>query len=592
MTHKPAGVLTQHSRAGLPIRYWQHPFYALRARSGGSYLGIVNRYIGELKSVRIGVDVGGTNTDAVLMDGNTVLAWTKRPTSADVSGGVAAAIRAVLDDADVRPDAIASVMIGTTHFANALVERKRLDEVGILRLASPSGEALPPLTGWPAELASCVGQNIFLLPGGYEVDGREIAPFDEIRVRDAVRTIRDRGINAVVITSAFAPINSAMEIRAAAIVAEEHPQAVISMSSAIGRIGFIERENAAILNGALTTLAGTVIASFERALKEIGVRAPLYISQNDGTLISAEQAATYPVLTIGSGPTNSMRGAAFLTGVQDAIVMDVGGTTTDIGVLSNGFPRESSIAVDIGGVRTNFRMPDILAIGLGGGTRVHLDPALYAADSIDAAALQVGPDSVGFRILQEARLFGGSTLTTSDVAVAAGHARFGDPDGLPAFSPTVLATIWARLQVLLEEGVDRMKTARGDATILAVGGGNFLIPDALKGAARVIRPPHAAVANAVGAAIAQVGAQVEQIVDYDSVPRAVALTRLRDEACARVVAAGGDAAKVQVMDVEEVFLSYLPGRAAQVRVRAVGDLIAQESSVAQAAGVAQVNHAH
>jgi N-methylhydantoinase A/oxoprolinase/acetone carboxylase beta subunit len=126
----------------------------------------------------------------------------------------------------------------------------------------------------------------------------------------------------------------------------------------------------------------------------------LFVSQNDGTLISAAYAARYPVLTFGSGPTNSMRGAAFLTGMRDAIVMDVGGTTTDIGALVNGFPRESSLAVDIGGVRTNFRMPDILSIGLGGGTA---EPATAPRD-----ALRIGPDSVGYRLLGESLSFGGS----------------------------------------------------------------------------------------------------------------------------------------------------------------------------------------
>jgi N-methylhydantoinase A/oxoprolinase/acetone carboxylase beta subunit len=532
--------------------------------------------------VRIGVDVGGTNTDAVLMDGSAILASTKQPTTADVSSGVADAIRAVLDQGHVAPAAIGSVMIGTTHFANALVERNRLDRVGILRLASPSGDALPPLTGWPGDLARCIGDAIFLLPGGYEVDGREISALDPDRVRDAARALRERDINAVAISSAFAPINASMEEQATAIVRAEHPRAVITPSSAIGRIGFIERENAAILNAALSTLAAKVVASFQRALKQIGIQAPLYISQNDGTLISAAQAAAFPVLTIGSGPTNSMRGAAFLTGVKDAIVMDVGGTTTDIGVLANGFPRESSIAVDIGGVRTNFRMPDILAIGLGGGTRVHLDPALYAADAITADALRLGPDSVGFRIAQDAMLFGGKTLTTSDAAVAAGRAAFGNRSGLPEFSPATLGAIWGRLQSMLEEGVDRMKTSRGDAVILAVGGGNFLIADNLKGAARVIRPAHAAVANAVGAAIAQVGAQIEHIVTYDQVPRATAIERMRGEVTARVVAAGGDPATVEIVDVDEVFLSYLPGRAAQVRVRAVADLAGQPASAAPA----------
>ena len=136
----------------------------------------------------------------------------------------------------------------------------------------------------------------------------------------------------------------------------------------------------------------------------------------------------------------------------------------------------------------------------------------------------------------------------------------------------MVAQVTARLRRILEDGIDRMKTIRGDATILAVGGGNFLIPDQLKGVAHVVRPAHAAVANAVGAAIAQVGAQVDQIVAYDKIPRPVALETLRLEARNRVIAAGGDADTVQVVEVDEVMLSYLPGRVAQVRVRAVGDL--------------------
>lgn len=528
--------------------------------------------------MRIGVDVGGTNTDAVLMDGTSPVASTKQPTSADVSSGVAAAIEAVLAGAGAPREAITSMMIGTTHFTNALVERSRLDEVGILRLASPSGEALPPLTGWPDDLVGQIGRNRFLLPGGYEFDGREIASFDEAKVRAAARELRERGIRAVAISCAFAPINPAMEVEAARIVQEEHPDAVVSQSHAIGRLGLVERENGVILNAALTTLAGKVMASFEQALHAIGLHAPLYISQNDGTLISAGHAARYPVLTIGSGPTNSMRGAAFLTGLRDAIVMDVGGTTCDIGALAGGFPRESSVAVDIGGVRTNFRMPDVLAIGLGGGTRIHLAPERYGAERLDKADFRVGPDSVGYRIAEDAFLFGGRTLTTSDIAVAAGHARFGDPAGLPGLSGPVIEAVWGRIQSLLEDGLDRMKTARGDTPIIAVGGGHFLISDRLKGAAEVIRPAHAEVANAVGAAIAQIGAQIERIVDYEALPREQTLERIRAEAAERVAAAGGVPASVEIVEIDETFLGYLPGRCAQLRVKAVGDLA--ESGVA------------
>lgn len=535
--------------------------------------------------MRIGVDVGGTNTDAVLMDGGRVLAWTKQPTSADVEGGVTAAIRAVLEDSGTSAAHVSSVMIGTTHFVNALVERRELDRVGVLRLASPSGEALPPLTGWPEDLAACIGRHYHLLPGGYEVDGREMAPLDEVRLRDAALDLKARGIAAIAVSCAFSPINAAMEQRVAALLREVWPEAAITLSSEIGRIGFIERENSAILNAALTSLAARVVRSFGRAVAALGIEAPLFISQNDGTLVSAAQAEAYPVMTMGSGPTNSMRGAAFLSGVADAIVMDVGGTTTDIGVLASGYPRESSISVDIGGARTNFRMPDILAIGLGGGTRIHLDPALYEAGEPAGAALRVGPDSVGYRLAQEGMLFGGQTLTASDIALRTGQADFGDPALLPAMSDAVVAAVDGRIRAILEEGLDRMKTGRDKVTILAVGGGNFLIPDSLGGAAQVIRPPHAVVANAVGAAIAQVGAQVERVVSYDALAREEAIEQVAAFAREQLLAAGGDPASLTLADVEETYLSYLPGRAVQIRVRAVADLAFEAPAGGEAAAI-------
>jgi N-methylhydantoinase A/oxoprolinase/acetone carboxylase beta subunit len=293
-------------------------------------------------------------------------------------------------------------------------------------------------------------------------------------------------------------------------------------------------------------------------------------------------------MTIGSGPTNSMRGAAFLTGFSDAIVMDVGGTTTDIGVLANGFPRESSVAADIGGVRTNFRMPDILAMGLGGGTRIHLDPSLYGGSEL-TESVRIGPDSVGHRIAEDSFLFGGSTLTTSDVAAAAGAAHFGDSSLLPPLSDSIVHGLMARIRQMFEDGVDRMKTSRANVPIIVVGGGSFLVPERIRGADSVIRPDHAAVANAVGAAIAQVGAQIEQVVDYARTPRETVLETMRALVAQRCIDAGGDATTLEVVEVDEVFLSYLPGHAAQVRIKAVSNL-AQADPVELSTPTARSSH--
>ena len=158
------------------------------------------------------------------------------------------------------------------------------------------------------------------------------------------------------------------------------PDAQVTLSSDIGRIGLLERENAAILNACLRATGARDRGRLPpQPSAELGITAPLYLTQNDGTLMSADYAEQYPVLTFASGPTNSMRGAAFLSGLKDAMVVDVGGTTSDVGALTHGFPREASVAVDIGGVRTNFRMPDVYSFGLGGGSLVTRGSAAHRA---------------------------------------------------------------------------------------------------------------------------------------------------------------------------------------------------------------------
>src|SRR5205823_539436 len=161
----------------------------------------------------------------------------------------------------------------------------------------------------------------------------------------------------------FSPVNADMEVRAGELIGEVVPGVHLSLSHEIGKVGLLERENATILNACLRQLADEITGALAAAMREVGLDAPLYLSQNDGTLMSVDYCRQYPVATFASGPTNSMRGAAFLSGEADCVVVDVGGTTTDVGALQHGFPREASVAVGVGGVRTNFRMPDMLSHG-------------------------------------------------------------------------------------------------------------------------------------------------------------------------------------------------------------------------------------
>ena len=149
-----------------------------------------------------------------------------------------------------------------------------------------------------------------------------------------------------------------------------------------------------------------------------------------------------------------MRGAAHLSGLENAMVVDVGGTTGDIGQLRHGFPREANAFVEVGGVRTLFRMPDLLSIGLGGGS--HIDPA----------SAKIGPLSVGYRLTQDALVFGGAQLTATDIAVAAGLLDVGDRSRIASISKDLIAAALTDATRQLEENIDRMKTEAGDAPLV------------------------------------------------------------------------------------------------------------------------------
>jgi N-methylhydantoinase A/oxoprolinase/acetone carboxylase beta subunit len=511
--------------------------------------------------MRIGIDVGGTNTDAVLLDGGRVVSWHKTETTPDVGSGIVSALRAVLTASRVDSGLIESVMIGTTHFTNAVLERKRLLPAAALRLALPANQALPPMVDWPPDLRDVLGNHIYLAHGGYDFNGKEISSLDEQELLNAAADMRKKQLRSVAITSVFSPVNADMEKRAAEILQVELPDAYVTLSSEIGRIGLLERENAAIMNASLRELAATVIASFDRALGELKIEAPVYISQNDGTLMSSDYAERYPVLTFASGPTNSMRGAALLSNVKDGVVVDVGGTTSDVGFLSGGFPREAASEVEIAAVRTNFRMPDIISIGLGGGSIVR-----------PQEGPSIGPDSVGYELKRRALVFGGDTLTATDIAVAAGLAELGDRGRAAEVDSETVSAALAEITRLIERAVDKIKTSADLCPVVLVGGGTILVGDDLAGASELVKPEHAQVANAIGAAIAQVGGEIDRVFSLETASRADVLEAAQLEATAKAIEAGAEPESIAIVDVEDIPLTYLPGNEIRVRVKAVGDL--------------------
>ena len=512
--------------------------------------------------LRIGIDVGGTNTDAVVVDdGGNVLSSTKTATTPDPSDGIRIALEEVI--ADVDRAHITQAMLGTTHPANAIIRRRDLDPIGILRLAAPASLAIRPGMAWPKDLHDTVIGRAAILRGGFEYDGEEISPLDEDGVRAFARDCMGV-VRAIALSSAFAPATTDHELRAAAIIDEvTGGQIAVSMSHQVGSLGLLERENATILNASLFGVARRVVDGFQTALTSHGLDVESYLTQNDGTLMTAEEAVRLPILTVGSGPTNSMRGACALAGLSNALVIDVGGTSADVGILVDGFPRESAAAVEVGGVRTNFRMPDLISIGLGGGTVV----------SESGSTVIVGPDSVGYLVVTEALVSGGRTLTLSDIAVRSGRLTgFGDASLAAGISDATVTGALAWVDEQITVLCDRMKASRASMPLIAVGGGSHLVPEHVNGVAEVIRPAHYSVANAFGAAIAEASGAVDRVYRYEALGRDACLEEAKQMAVDAAVRAGADPEAVRITSVAEVPMSYLPGQGCRVQVKAAGPL--------------------
>jgi N-methylhydantoinase A/oxoprolinase/acetone carboxylase beta subunit len=509
--------------------------------------------------LRLGIDVGGTNTDAVVVDAAGVLvAKVKIPTTTDQSVDVEAAIAKLLEQPAVDRRRVRFAVLGATQATNAIRTAAGLRRVAVLRIGAPLTHAIPPLVAWPAELRNAVHAGSATVAGGSEFDGERIAALDEAAIVAFAADVRSRA-QAVAITAVFSPVDPADELRAAEIMRQELGDIPISMSHEIGAMGLIERENATVLNAALSGAAAHAVQSFSVAVARKGLDAECYFTQNDGTLMALEYSMRFPVLTIGSGPANAMRGGAHSAAVIDAIVADIGGANTTVGRLAHGFPWESLPPNTVGGVDTNFRLPDVLSLPIGGGSIVR---GAVARSMIERPNL-------GVRLVHEALCFGGSTPTLTDAAVAAGRAAIGS-NPVPARWATGLASHLAESDRLLAAAVDRVRLGVDDLPLVVVGGGAHIAPDHFPGVHEIIRPPHYEVANAIGAAIAPVSGHAERICASRPDRLRAAIEETSADALASAIQAGADPSLVQVVEVDEVPLTYLRDPAVRVKVRAIG----------------------
>ena len=206
-------------------------------------------------------------------------------------------------------------------------------------------------------------------------------------------------------------------------------------------------------------------------------------------------------------------------------------------------------------------MPDVISVAIGGGSIVSTNP------------IEIGPKSVGFKLMDEALIFGGKTPTSTDYIVANKMTKLGNPDYVKNLDQKTVTHVSNLIKERIETTIDQMKLNAEPVPVILVGGGSILLGDELNGASSVIRPTNGDIANAIGAAIAQVGGQVENVYSLDKLTRQEAMNMAQSEAINKTISAGGDPETIEIVEIEEIPLTYLPSNAVRIRTKAVGNLM-------------------
>lgn len=319
-------------------------------------------------AVLLGVDTGGTYTDAAILDEReerVIAAAKSLTTREDLALGIGRAVAAALDQAGLQAADVALVSLSTTLAINALVEGQG-GRVALVFIGFDDGDLTRE--GLAEALA---GDPVVRLAGGHSHAGTELAPLDLARLEAELRPLAAE-VAGFAVAARFATRNPAHELAAADVIRQVTGRPVTCSHELSARLNGPKRALTAVLNARLIGLIARLIDACEGHLRQIGIAAPLMVVRGDGALISAEMARARPIETILSGPAASIVGARWLTGETEALVADIGGTTTDVALLKNGLPEIDPLGARVGGWRTMVEAVAMRTWGLGGDSEVHL----------------------------------------------------------------------------------------------------------------------------------------------------------------------------------------------------------------------------
>ncbi|MGZ4480848.1 MAG: hydantoinase/oxoprolinase family protein [Gaiellales bacterium] len=476
---------------------------------------------------RIGIDVGGTFTDAVIVSDGDVHIAKVRSTPERIEAGFMDALHELLERAGSAPDAVGYLAHGSTVATNAIVQRRLARTAlvtnegfrDVLAIGTQMRRAVYDL--WTPEPEPIVPRDLCVAVGGrIDATGEVVEPLDEQSVRDAAALLRERDVEAVAVMLLFSFLNPAHELRVAEILAKELPGVAVSLSCrVVPEFREYVRASTTALNASLLPLLGAYIGAVSDEVAREGVQVPLYLMQTNGGVTPADRAQELPIGLAASGPAAGVIGGARLAGLvgeQEALTFDMGGTTADIGLVIDGLP-QLRFSGEAAGMPINLPQIDVLCIGAGGGSIARVD---------DFGSLRVGPESAGAEPGPAAYGRGGQAATVTDAHVVLGTlgADSGLAGGIPLDRDLARESVAAKVAGPLGMGVEEaalailriananmanalrvMSIARGHDprrfAVVAIGGAGPMHACALAdelGIPRVVIPRYPGVAAALG----------------------------------------------------------------------------------------------
>ncbi|HBL98958.1 TPA: hypothetical protein DDZ86_04945 [Candidatus Dependentiae bacterium] len=520
----------------------------------------------------IGIDIGGTNTDCVVLNKQQQIVFrTKTATSSDIVGGIDTVLTAARASATLQQHNVKAIFISSTHATNALLEARNLLKVGVLRIASNNPSCIPSCLGWPEPIKAALNLQTITIPGGHEVDGQAMDKLDRKTVLDATEMLIKGGAESIVIIGVFSPLYPEHERYAADSITSRYPAIPVTCSRDVGGSGFIERENAAILNASLKKCVKNGFDQIEALCMLKGFTCPVFAVQNNGSTISLQEAHANPISLLAAGPTNSCMGAAHLSKLTTCVVVDIGGTSTDIGLIKNSNARRTFGTSAIAGVSLNFSMPDVLSLALGGGSIVSISHNNTPT---------IGPCSVGSALLQKAYCGGGNTLTLTDCALQCdcydncGNSSMLTPKAAAPINKKDAHAVMELAIQTIARAIERFACLEKEIPVVFVGGGAALFPLELIKTyfpnRTVIKPLDLEVANACGAACAVVSGTVDETVLLEQ--REATMKMLQQKAVKLAIEKGAEAKTVVIQDETVLPYAYVSKPTARVRIVATGKL--------------------